>query len=75
MSMRETFSNQINLAVINEYDQGAVMLISTVLRHIYPVGCRRATETKLFRHLSDHVFGVRISEIQNLLLPYVFQNI
>ena len=35
MSIRETFSNSINLAMINEYHKGAVMNISTVLGHVY----------------------------------------
>ena len=41
MSIRETFSNSISLAVIDEYDKGAVMQISTVLGHVYHVACRR----------------------------------
>ena len=40
-SMRETFPNWISLTVIDEYDNGAVMQISTVLRHVYHVACRR----------------------------------
>ena len=40
MSIRETFSNLIDLAVINEYDKGAVMQISTVLRHVDHIACR-----------------------------------
>ena len=35
MSIRETFSNSIDLSVINEYDKGAVMQIWTVLAHVY----------------------------------------
>ena len=41
MSIRETFSNPIDLAVIIEYDKGGVMHISTVLWHVYHVACRR----------------------------------
>ena len=41
MSITETFSNSINLAVINESDKGAVMHISTVLGHVYHVACQR----------------------------------
>ena len=41
MSMRETFSNSIDLAVINEYDKGDLIHISTMLTHIYDVACRR----------------------------------
>ena len=40
-SIRETFSNSINLAVINKYDKGAVLPISTVLGRVYHVACRR----------------------------------
>ena len=35
MWIRETFSNSIDLSVINEYDKGAVMQIWTVLGHVY----------------------------------------
>ena len=34
MSIRETFSNSIDLAVVNEYNKGAVRQISTVLWHV-----------------------------------------
>ena len=37
MSIRETVSNPIDLAVANEYDKGAAMYISTVLWHVYHV--------------------------------------
>ena len=40
MSMRETFSNSIDLAVINEYDKGAVMQLSGLVRDVYHVACR-----------------------------------
>ena len=40
MPIIETFSNRHSLAVINKYDQGAVMQISTVLVHVYHVACR-----------------------------------
>ena len=39
MSITETFSNSINLAMINESDKGAVMQISTVLGHTYHIAC------------------------------------
>ena len=39
-SIRETFPNSIDLTVINEYDKGTVMQISTVFGHIYHVACR-----------------------------------
>ena len=37
MSIRETFSNSIDLEAINEYDKGAMMQISTVLGDVYDV--------------------------------------
>ena len=40
MSVRETFANSIDLAVINEYDKGAVTQILTVLLQVYSVACR-----------------------------------
>ena len=39
MSIRETFYNSISLAAIDEYDEGAVMQISTVLGRVYHVDC------------------------------------
>ena len=59
MSIRETFSDSINLEVIDEYDQGDMMQISTVLGHVYHVAFRRVLSKRPFRHLSNHVFGVR----------------
>ena len=41
MSKTETFFNSIDLAVIKEYDKDAVMLISTVLQHVFHVDFRR----------------------------------
>ena len=41
MSKTETFSNSVDLAVINESDKDTVMQISTVLGHVYNVACRR----------------------------------
>ena len=41
MSIRETFFNSFDFAVINEYDKSAVMQIWTMLRHVYHVACRR----------------------------------
>ena len=37
MSIRDTFSNSISLAVTNESDKGAVMQISRVLGHVYRI--------------------------------------
>ena len=59
MSIRETFSKLINLAVIIQYDKGAVMQISVVLGHVYHILVEGFSETGLFRHLSNYVFGVR----------------
>ena len=41
MSKTETFSNSIDLVLISQYDKGAVMQISTVVRHIYLVAYQR----------------------------------
>ena len=59
MLLRETFSNSIDLEVINEYDKAAVMEISTVLWHVYHVACQRVLSNGVFRHWSDYVFRVR----------------
>ena len=59
MSIRETFSNTISLPGTNEYDQGTLMQISTVLGHVYHIPIEGSSETGLFRHLSDYIFGVR----------------
>ena len=45
---KKTFSKSISLAVIDEYDKGAVMQISTVLGHVYHVACRRVLWNKPF---------------------------
>ena len=59
MSITETFSNSIDLEMINEYDQDAVMQFSTVFEHVYNVACRRILWNGTFQNLSDHVFVVR----------------
>ena len=59
MSIRETFKNSIGLSVVKEYDKSAVMQMSSVLWRVYHVACRRVLWNRIFRHLSDHVFGVR----------------
>ena len=46
------------LAMIDEYDKGVVMQISTLLGHVYHIAFGRSCEIALFRHLSDYVFGV-----------------
>ena len=48
MSIRETFSNSIDLAVINEWDKRAVREISTVLGHVYSVSFRRVLSNGAF---------------------------
>ena len=59
MSIIETFSNSIDLTVIDEYDKDHVMQIWTVLGHVCHVACRRVLWNRLFRHLSNYVFRVR----------------
>ena len=59
MSKTETFSNSIDLAVINEYDKDAAMLILTVNGHVYHAVVEGSIEMGLFRHLSDHIFRGR----------------
>ena len=46
--IRETFFHSIDFAVINEYDKGTVMQISTVLWHGYYVACSNRTFSKFF---------------------------
>ena len=41
VSIRETFSNSIALPVLNKYDKGALVQISTVFGPVYHVACRR----------------------------------
>ena len=48
MSIKQTFSNSVNLAVINESDKGALMQISTMLENVYHVGCRRVLRNGTF---------------------------
>ena len=59
MSIRGTFPNSTDLEVVTESDKYAVIQISTVLRQLYHVACRRVLWDVIFRHLSDHRFGVR----------------
>ena len=59
MSIRETFSNSIDLAVINEYHKGAVMQIWKILSHVYYVASQRVLSNGFFRHLSGYDFEVR----------------
>ena len=38
---KRDFSNSIDLAVVNEYDKGAVAQISKVIGNVYHAACRR----------------------------------
>ena len=59
MSIRETFTNSIAFAVINEYDKGALMQISTMLGHVNHIAYGSICELDIFTHLSHYVFRVR----------------
>ena len=48
MSISVTFSDSINLTVINENDQGDMMQISTVIGHVYHVAFRRVLSNGTF---------------------------
>ena len=48
MSIRETFSNSNDLAVMDEYDKGTVRQVSTVLGHDYYVAFRRVLSSGTF---------------------------
>ena len=41
ISLKETFSNEITFAVINNYGKGAVIQIATVFRPIYHFVCQK----------------------------------
>ena len=56
ISLKQTFFNVITTTLINKYDKGAVVQIATVFRPICHVVCQKSSETRLFRHLSKHVF-------------------
>ena len=59
MWIRETFSNSIDLRVIDKYDKGEVMQIRTVLGKVTKVLVDGSSQTWLFRHLSKYVLRVR----------------
>ena len=59
MLIRESRSNSLSLAAINEFDKGSLTQNSKLLGHVYHVGCWRVPRKGTFRHLSDYVFGVR----------------
>ena len=48
MSIRGTFSNPVDSAVINEFDERDVMQISTVFEDVYDVACRRVFSSGTF---------------------------
>ena len=74
MSIRENFSNTISLSVANEYDKAALTKISTVLRQVYGIIVEASSETRIFRHLSDYVFGVRNFEsIKSMRVLFLFK--
>ena len=67
MSIRQTFSNAIGLAVIIEYDKGAVMQISTVLGKRLPCCLLKGPVKRDFLDIYLTTFSESvISKIQNL---------
>ena len=72
MLIRETLSDSISLAVINEYDKGTVMEISTTFGHVYHIPIEASSETGLFRHLSDYAFGIRNFEKRKSMTVILF---
>ena len=57
ISRRETFSKSLAFTVINKYGKGGVAQVLTVCAFPYHVACRRSSETGLFKHFFNHVFG------------------
>ena len=72
MSLREALPNKKSLQVTIEYDKGPVMQISIVLRTFTILLLEASSETRLFRHLSDYVFGVRIFENTKSIEGHLF---
>ena len=67
MSIRQTFSNAIGLAVIIEYDKGAVMQISTVLGKRLPCCLLKCPVKRDFLDIYLTTFSESvISKLQNL---------
>ena len=58
MSLTETFSNSIDLVVINESGKGTVIQIEQCLGTFTMLLVEGPSENWLFRHLPDYVFGV-----------------
>ena len=74
--IKEIFSNSTDFAGINEYDKSILMQISTEPGHVYHVPCRGSSETGIFRHLSDHVFGVRnLKNTKSMRLIFFFKSL
>ena len=59
MSIRNPFSNSIDLIVINEYDKSVGTEISGMFGPFTMLLVEGYSETILFRDLSDHVIGGR----------------
>ena len=59
MPIRDTFSNSLSLAVINKYQNGAVVQISTVFGSVCHVVLRWSPGAGVFTHLYKHAFRVR----------------
>ena len=76
MSIRETFSNSIDLELINEYDKGTVTQISQCFGKFMVLLVEGSSEKGLFRHLSDYVFGVRnFGNKKRMRVIFYLQNI
>ena len=56
----------------NEYNKGAVRQISNVFGRFNILLFEASSETRLFRHLSDYVFGVRNFENANPMRVILF---
>ena len=56
MSLREIFSNSIDLTVINRYSKDGAFQILAVFGHTYMLLVEGASQTGLFRQLFNHVF-------------------
>ena len=72
MSIRKTYCNLIALAVINKDDKGAVVQIYGPFKIFLVDG---SSETELFGHLSNHVFGVRNFRDTRYMMASFFRKI
>ena len=66
MLIRATFSNSINLTVINEFDKGAMMQISIVLWRTYHVACQSVLSWDFLDIYLTTFSESLITKIQNL---------